>query len=161
MRGWAAGTLGPKLPDLEIVTRGDSVSVLPTRRYVPLGGLARWALSLELQLPLSFLPGAHHALLFADGGRVWTPDSDFHGPGGLPVLGDDDRPRVGVGGGLSFDSPVGPIRLMIAYKVNPSALDIRDPKAVGQALLAESPILDVPTDQRRRWRFHLAIGQVF
>ncbi|MEJ2205277.1 MAG: BamA/TamA family outer membrane protein [Gemmatimonadota bacterium] len=161
VRGWAEGALGPKLPDLEIVRTVDSVMAVPTGRYASLGGLARWAGSVEMQLPLPLAEGRHHGLLFLDGAQVWTPDSRYLGPEGFPALSSDDVPRFGVGAGLSMESVVGPIRLMVAYKLNPSPLDLRDPGAVGSALLEGLPIRDVPTESRRRWHLHLAIGRAF
>lgn len=161
VRGWAEGALGPKLPDLDIVRGADSVRAVPSGRYASVGGLARWAGSVEMQLPLPVADGRHQGLLFLDAARVWTPDSRYTGPRGFPALASDDTPRLGVGAGLSVESAVGPIRLMVAYKLNPSPLDLRDPGAVGSALLEGRPVQDVPIESRRRWHLHLAIGRAF
>lgn len=161
VRGWEDGALGPKLPDLEIRESGDSVIAVPTGRYVPLGGLARLGGSVEGQFPLPFVSGQHFALLFVDGAKVWTPDPGFLGPDGLPALASDDTPRFGAGAGVSLASPVGPIRIMVGYKLNPSPLDLRNPDGVARALLNGTDFREVPENPWRRWHLHLAIGQVF
>ena len=164
MRGWATDLLGPKIPALDIEAVGDSVSVTPRGQYVALGGLARWDGSVELQLPLGFLQGRHYGLLFLDAGRVWTPDSRFLDPDtGFPLLSSDDGAGYAAGGGLSFRTPVGAIRLMAGYKLNPTPLDVRDPLAVGEALLSVGSAWQeaAPASAWRRWRIHLDIGTVF
>lgn len=161
VRGWEDGALGPKVPDLELRESGDSLIAVPTGRYVPLGGLARLGGSVEGQLPLPFVSGRHFALVFVDGARVWTPDPGFLGPEGIPALGSDDTPRFGAGAGVSLSSPVGPIRIMVGYKLNPSPLDLRNPEGVAQALLNGTDFREVPENPWRRWHLHLAIGQVF
>ncbi len=162
VRGWDTDLLGPKVPELDFVVEGDSVGIIPRARYAALGGLARLAGSAELQLPLPVGSGRHYALLFADGGRVWTPDDRFLAEDGLPVLAIDEDPGYSVGGGLSMATSLGPIRLMVGYKLNPTELDLRNPLAVGQEVLTgDGDIENVPVVPGRRWRFHLGIGQVF
>lgn len=160
VRGWEDAALGPKLPDLSVTGSGDSIQAVNTDRYVPLGGLARLGASLEVQLPLPFLSDTY-GLVFLDGGRVWTPDDGFLGEDGLPALGTDDTFRFGTGAGLAVGTPVGPVRLMVGYKLNPSLLDLRDPASVGQALLDGRDPREVPENPWRRWRVHLAVGRAF
>jgi outer membrane protein insertion porin family len=160
VRGWEDAALGPKLPDLSVTEAGDSIQAFNADRYVPLGGLARLGASVEVQLPLPFLSDTY-GLVFLDGGRVWTPDDDFVGEDGLPALGTDDTFRFGTGAGLAVGTPVGPVRIMVGYKLNPSPLDLRDPASVGQALLVGRDPTTVPENPWRRWRVHLAVGRAF
>ncbi|HET9947640.1 MAG TPA: BamA/TamA family outer membrane protein, partial [Longimicrobiales bacterium] len=72
VRGWGAGMLGPKVP--EIVLSPDGVV---SERYLPVGGLARLSASAELALPFPFLPAPHRTFVFLDAGRVWSPGDRF------------------------------------------------------------------------------------
>lgn len=160
VRGWEDAALGPKLPDLVVDGDDGQGAAAPAGRYVPLGGLARLGGSLEIQLPLPVFDDTY-GLLFMDAGRVWTPDEEFVGDGGLPALGTDDDVRFGTGAGVSVGTPVGPVRVMLGYKLNPSLLDLRDPTAVAQALIDGTDVSDVPENAWRRWRLHLAVGRAF
>jgi outer membrane protein assembly factor BamA len=96
--------------------------------------------------------------MFVDGGRVWTPDGRY-------LLQDDpydqDRVYYSAGGGIGIETPVGPIRFSMGYKLNPSALDVREPGDVEALLLEGQSILEAPTHAWRRFQFHLTIGRVF
>lgn len=157
VRGWGTDLLGPKAPDVV----GIEGSTVPTARYVPLGGLARWTGSFQFEVPLPVLGRPHGLHAFVDAGRVWTPDGRFL-PTEVPLVPDQlgDRVRVGTGIGVSLGTPVGPVQLDLGYKLNPSSLDIRDAMAVGRALLDGAPISDVPAERIRRWHLHLSIGGV-
>lgn len=157
VRGWGTDLLGPKAPDFGFVDG----SAAPTSRYLPLGGLARWSGSMQLETPLPLLGGAHGVHAFLDGGRVWTPDGRFLPTGGA-LLEDQlgTRARWGTGVGVSIGTPVGAVQLDVGYKLNPSALDVRDPRAVGQALLEGRPVTDVPVRPIQRWHLHLSLGGI-
>jgi outer membrane protein assembly factor BamA len=160
VRGWSPDLLGPKVPDFDVTRRGDSIVLRSADRYVPLGGLARFTASVELRVPMPLTEGRHDVFGFLDGGRVWIPDDRFVPDGGL---GDDDgtRFRGAAGAGLQFATPVGPLRIAAGYKLNPSALDLRDPGLVGDALLRGDPPASVPEQPLRRWHVHLSIGGSF
>ena len=155
VRGWGTDLLGPKAPDFGFI---DGAAV-PTTRYLPLGGLARWSGSLQLESRLPFFGGGHGVHAFIDGGRVWTPDGRF-----LPTDGallDDQlgtRARWGTGVGVSLGTPVGAVQLDLGYKLNPSILDLRDAQAVGQALLEGRPVTEVPERPIQRWHLHLSLA---
>jgi len=157
VRGWSAGLLGPKVADFDVRTSGDSVILRSAGRYVPLGGLARWTGSVELQLPMPFLGAPHAVFGFLDAGRVWIPDDRFFAPETLASL--EDKVYAGTGGGLQFDTPFGPFRIALGYKLNPSPLDLRDPLLVGRALLLQQPVGSVPVESSRRWQLHLSLGR--
>ncbi len=155
VRGWGTDLLGPKSPDFGFA---DGAAV-PTTRYLPLGGLARWSGSLQVESRLPILGGGNGVHAFVDGGRVWTPDGRF-----LPTEGallDDQlgtRTRWGTGVGVSIGTPVGAVQLDVGYKLNPSILDLRDAQAVGQALLEGRPVTDVPERPIQRWHLHLSLA---
>jgi len=158
VRGWGNGQLGPKVPDLRIARRGDSVSVA-AERYVVLSGLARATASLELRLPFPLLGGDNGTHLFLDAGRIWNPDDRFRDPE-LPADPlDQEGVFFGTGFGVEFATPVGPFGIDLGYKLNPSPLDLRDPGAVARALVAGAALSTVPTESIRRWHLHVSIGR--
>lgn len=158
VRGWGNGLLGPKFPNLvfEGLSAGDTLTA-KTDGYVPSGGLARATASVELRTPFPGLSGRWGLHAFLDAGRVWTPDTRFRG--------EDPYGEQGwfyaTGAGVDVSTIVGPIRLSVGYKLNPSPLDLRDAKRVFQAIAADEPISSVPTDWKRRFHIHVALGQVF
>lgn len=157
VRGWGTDLLGPKAPDVDAFDGSAAIS----SRYLPLGGLARWTGSLQLEVPMPLLGSPNRIHAFLDAGRIWTPDGRFL-PTEEPVLPGQlgDRARWGTGIGVSFSTPVGPLQIDLGYKLNPSPLDIRDAEAVARALLEDRPIETVPTDFIRRLHLHLSVGGV-
>jgi hypothetical protein len=84
--------------------------------------------------------------------------ADFHVDGGDLV---QDRFFWGTGAGLGYQTVVGAIQVPVGYKLNPSALDVRDPQQVLDALNSGRSVQSVPTDSGRRWHFHFSIGATF
>jgi len=158
VRGWGSELLGPKVPDIPVETVDGEIRFGEATRYAPLGGFQRYAASIELQAPMPFLGGRHGVYAFLDAGRVWTTDDRFVDPGGASLLTFDDGTFYGTGAGLQFATPVGPVRIAVGYKLNPSVFDLRDPGAVADALLGGTPVEAVPEDEGRRWQAHLSIG---
>jgi outer membrane protein insertion porin family len=153
VRGWGSRLLGPKFPAVEAHIEGSDTT-FTADHYVPAGMLARFAGTLELRFPCPGLSSSWGAQIFLDGGKVWTPDDRFK----LPLLEKDTDLRFSLGTGISYQTPVGAIRLSLGYKLNPSALDIRDPAAVLQALEQGQPASSVETDWLRRLHLHLSFG---
>src|SRR5690625_1377051 len=80
-------------------------------RYIPEGGRTFFAFNLELRQALINNLGF---TVFLDGGQVWRRDLELK-----------RRPlQFSVGGGLRYNSPIGPIRLDVGYKLNPSDADL-------------------------------------
>ncbi|MFO8175391.1 MAG: BamA/TamA family outer membrane protein [Longimicrobiales bacterium] len=161
VRGWANELLGPKLPDFRLTSGDEGDDAVRAGRYIPLGGLARWTGSLQLEFPFPGLGWPHGAHLFLDGGRVWTPDGRFL-PTAEPLVPDQlrNRPRFGTGLGVSFSTPVGPLQLDLGYKLNPTLLDMRSPWAVARALAGGEDVASVPEEALRRWHLHFSIGRI-
>jgi outer membrane protein insertion porin family len=146
--------LGPKAPDVRFETVGDTL--LPSADgYVPLGGFARGSFSFELQLPFPGLGPNFGSHFFVDGGRVWTDDERFEMEG-------DPRGQehtfVATGAGFDVRTPVGPIKVDVGYKLNPSVTDLADAADVLRAANEGRDFADVPRKNSRRWQLHLAIG---
>jgi hypothetical protein len=74
---------------------------------------------------------------------------------------DQDRVYYSTGGGVGLDTPVGPVRVSLGYKLNPSALDLRDPGKVQDLILDGESILEAPIQRWRRFQFHLTVGRAF
>ncbi|MBA3317501.1 MAG: BamA/TamA family outer membrane protein [Gemmatimonadales bacterium] len=157
VRGWGSQLVGPKLPEVRFRDE-DGVSTPFAERYSPIGGLARVQTSAEVQLPLPGFDAKWQTFLFLDGAKVWTPDDRFSlGAGEL----DQDRFFLGTGAGIGYETVVGAVQVSLGYKLNPSALDVRDPDAVLQALREGRSLETVPTDSRRRLQLHFSIGATF
>ena len=158
VRGWGNGLLGPKFPNLVFtgLGEGDTLTAV-TDGYVPGAGLARATASVELRTPFPGLSSRWGLHAFLDAGRVWTPDARFRGedPYG------EQRWFYGAGGGVDVSTLVGPIRVSLGYKLNPSPLDLRDATKVFEAISEGSPISSVPTEWKRRFHIHVALGQIF
>jgi outer membrane protein insertion porin family len=152
VRGWGAGLVGPKVPDV-IVGRAGKVTA---ERYVPVGALNRVTGSVELALPAPFLGQPHRTFVFLDAGRVWSPGDDFEPPDEPLAL---EPWAFGTGAGVQIGSPFGPIRLSVGYKLNPTPVDLLPPGDVARALAAGRDLSGLATEALRRWHVHLTIGQ--
>ncbi|MGH7510426.1 MAG: BamA/OMP85 family outer membrane protein [Gemmatimonadales bacterium] len=157
VRGWGSQLLGPKLPKVELESV-DGVTTPVAERYAPVGGLARVMASAEVHLPVPGLGDKWQSFVFLDGARLWTPDARFRLDGGDL---EQDRFFLGTGAGIGYETVVGAVQVALGYKLNPSALDVRDPNDVLNALASGRPLSEVPTDARRRWHIHFAIGATF
>lgn len=117
VRGWGRNELGPKIPVYKN-REGDRVSTYALNaefeRFVPVGGRTSFAFNVEIRQDLYNLIRGIGFVLFWDGGQVWRREPDIA-----------ERPlQFGVGGGLRYRSPIGPIRLDLAYKLNPAQDDL-------------------------------------
>ena len=157
VRGWGSQLVGPKLPEVQFRDEGG-VRTAFAQRYAPIGGLARLQSSLELQLPLPGFDEKWQSFVFLDGARVWTPDDRFSLDAGEL---EQDRFFLGTGVGIGYETVVGAVQVSLGYKLNPSALDIRDPDDVLRALEEGRSIGTVPTDSRRRLQLHFSVGATF
>lgn len=98
---------------------------------LPIGGSSFASFTTELRVPIAKNFGA---VLFVDGGNVWTDALDFN----------LDDMRYSAGPGLRYNTPIGPIRLDLGYQLNPIP-----------NLLINGEL------QQRRYRIHFSIGQAF
>lgn len=157
VRGWGTGMMGPKFPNLVFSGLDTDSATAVTDGYLPSGGLARATASVELRMPFPGLASRWGTHLFLDAGRVWNPDERFQTDDPL----DQHRWFYGTGAGIDLDTAIGPIRLSVGYKLNPSPLDLRDARDVFAAALNDRPLSSVPTSSWRRWHLHIGLGQTF
>lgn len=113
VRGFRQNGFGPR--DLTPWTTHDA-----------LGGTNYWAASLELQIPLYFVPKdvGIRAALFADAGSVWNYKGPTAVPGESMTFSDTNAVRSSVGAGLVWDSPFGPLRFDYAIPLTKQSYDI-------------------------------------
>jgi len=105
VRGWYRQQLGPKRARLD--SSGFD-------QYVPLGGRAMFGFNIELRQELNFLINGLGMAVFLDGGQIWETFAQL-----------DTRPlQYGMGGGFRYQSPIGPVRVDIGYKINPTDQDL-------------------------------------
>ena len=157
VRGWGSQQVGPKLP--EVRSREEAgQDVFFSERYTPIGGLARLHASAEIQMPLPGFDDKWQTFAFLDGARIWTPDQRFDPSAGELA---ENKFFMGTGVGIGYETVVGAVQVAVGYKLNPSALDVRDPDDVLQALENGTPIADQPTSSLRRFQLHFSIGATF
>jgi len=118
VRGYDRWQLGPK-------RRSDN-------GLVPEGGRAMFAFNAEWRQDLSGVLNGFGLNLFLDGGQVWRRPQDT----------DIDDLAYAAGAGIRYSTPIGPIRLDVGYKLNPTQSDLN-------------------TAYLGRWGLHLSIGQAF
>ncbi len=94
------------------------------RQGEPIGGYSLFEASAELRFPLI---GKLNGVLFLDGGNIFADPYQF----------DLVNLRYGAGFGFRYLTPVGPIRIDLAYKLNPE------------------------TANEQRFRLHLNLGEAF
>jgi len=105
VRGWQRRQMGPKRAEV------DSSGF---QRYVPSGGRGMFGFNLEIRQELNALIDGFGIAVFFDGGQIWDSKVDR---GIRPI-------QFGTGGGLRYQSPIGPVRLDIGYKINPTQQDL-------------------------------------
>jgi len=114
--------------------------------------------SAEVQLPVPGMSESWQSFFFFDTGRIWSPDRRFALNAGEL---DQDKLFASIGAGIGYETVVGAIQIALGYKLNPSALDVRSPQGVLDALEAGQPLAGVPTSNGRRWHLHFSIGSSF
>jgi outer membrane protein assembly complex protein YaeT len=140
----AAFTLA-KVPINDLYTTGGATTVrgFPEQEILGAdgtGGLMLILTNIELRWMFNRVFGS---AIFLDGGNVWSRPRDFHFsdffPGRAPLDGNDMR--YGVGTGIRFRTPVGPVRFDVGYRLNASTYG-------GQF-------------HGQGWNYYLALGQAY
>lgn len=130
VRGWSRQELGPQRALLD----GEG----SFNRFVPTGGHAFAVMNIELRQSLDALIRRVGIAAFLDGGQVWRSARKL-----------EERPlQFGTGGGIRYESPIGPVRVDLAYQLNPSDAD----RGIYQG---------ERVSKRSRWGIHFSIGQAF
>lgn len=145
VRGWARNQLGPQR------VRYDEDGEFS--RYVPTGGRFSFAATVEIRQRLNWPFKGLGIALFGDAGQVWQDVSDIRF---LPetyygtIDGNSTNGlQFGLGAGIGYESPIGQIRLDIAYKLNPTEADL----GIFRGVDFGNPI--------SRWGIHFSIGNPF
>jgi len=147
VRGWFLDDLGPKR-----VRFNDDGSF---DRFVPIGGKALFSFSTELRKQIDFPFKGLGFATFLDGGQIWRGISEINVMRTFGFTTDViegtkyNGIQYSVGGGLSYETPIGPIRIDIAYKLNPTEADL----AIFEGHSYAGPI--------KRWAIHFSIGHPF
>lgn len=106
VRGWGRWDLGPKRP----VFREDNFF----SHYVPKGGRHMLSFNVEIRQHLDLIYRGLGIAIFLDGGQLWDSFEQIH----------TKDLQYGAGFGMRYRSPIGPIRIDIGYKLNPTNEDL-------------------------------------
>jgi len=135
VRGWGRGDLGPKRPQFIEDADGN----IQFDDFIPIGGQAQFAFNLELRQQLNGFINGFSVATFLDGGQVWRDPGQF----------DFSTLQYGAGIGLRYRSPIGPLRIDFARKLNPSDQDLNIFNGEGSESFSDL------------YRIHFSIGQAF
>jgi outer membrane protein insertion porin family len=166
VRGWSSRLAGGKvLRESPLIDDGFV--------YRPLGARTKIGGSLEARFPLPGLGPSWRTAAFFDAAWLSPGELDLTpppgvsgvvaGPDGAPVGTEASQLLVGTGAGLRYRTPFGFLRIDLAYKLTPDALDLRSAGDVGRAVTndAPRPLSEVNTRTLRRFRLHFGIGRSF
>lgn len=158
VRGFPANALGPQAYIAEDVINLDA----STQRY-PLGGTRMFVGSVELRTPSPFLSEYLRLATFVDAGQVWAPGVNEADRVITPTSG----LRITPGMGIRITTPVGPVRVDVAYNRYAAPLGPRYLTIIGDEGEPLDLILENPSYAPQgavdldRFQFHIAVGQAF
>lgn len=174
VRGWDQGQIGPKFNRTrqELDEEGNpefddnGLPLTTDEEFEPVGGLTKLVGNIELRMPFPGLGSQWRSAVFLDFGQVSSEETGaacapldqvcrFQDEGTIRF----NKFKFGTGAGIRYDTPVGYIRLDIAYKLNPDPLDLQSPR---DAYLFREGFIDTPDEGRfSRFKLHLSLGQAF
>ena len=131
VRGFGRQQLGPKRPQFRADGEFDE--------FVPTGGRVSTTLNAEIRQDFNALFQGFGLAFFLDAGQVWENITDGLGR----------SLQYAAGGGVRYDSPIGPVRLDVGYILNPNDEDLS---------IFEGEDFGGSLD---RLGFHLSIGRSF
>ncbi|HWE25864.1 MAG TPA: POTRA domain-containing protein [Myxococcales bacterium] len=167
-RGYAPNGQGPKAGGTPTVgLQGQPLGIAPPVQsywttYAALGGNGSALLSAELRVRTDFLLRHSAFVLFTDASRI-TPDAQ------APW---DGRLEIAPGIGLRYITPFGPVRVDVAYLLNPAPVTAaggpyEDPTTHAVRQVAPTPIGPDCIEStgtciyQRRWAYHITLGEAF
>ena len=172
VRGWGLNALGPQVAVADsIVVGSDGSASTQNARFESIGGRTKLSFRSELRVPVPGLGDSWRGAVFLDGGAIPT-DVVRSETGSAQFTNDEiarftDRKwirfsdvRLGTGAGIRYRTPVGMIRLDLAFKLNPDRSSLQDPEDI---VLYENGYRSSPPPERAMQRFnlHLSIDRTF
>jgi outer membrane protein assembly factor BamA len=155
VRGYGQNELGPVVRVLQ-VTPIDSERADSTIRTSPTGGTDLLVMNIEFRFPLPGVSNKLSGAIFVDAGRLRDRITDNPDAPGL---------RVTPGVGVRLGSPLGPIRLDVAYNPYPPDKSVLYKEVKVDEDTTELVKIDDSFAPQRdffsRWRIHLSVGQPF
>jgi translocation and assembly module TamA len=145
-RGYAPLQQGPKVG-------GTAASGNPQfyTGYIPIGGNGSALISAEARLYTDFVLKHTAFVVFADGSRI-TPKPTLPWQGVL---------EVAPGIGLRYLTPFGPIRVDVAYVLNPQEQILPTAGNVQQTRVASACHQDPGCTRQAPWAYHITLGEAF
>jgi len=162
VRGFDQNTMGPVVRVLDRRQRSPSDTLRSdTLRVAPVGGNQILLANAELRFPLPILAGRLRGALFVDAGQVAQRDTNETFP-----LRDF---RVTPGVGIRVVTPIGPVRLDVAYngyapqrgKLYLVELDAQSQPTGNLTELSPDFAPPAPDTFWKRLKIHFAVGQAF
>lgn len=158
VRGYSQNGLGPLVRVVD-PTRGDSVTRNGTTVFVPdtltssTGGNQLLFANIELRFPLPGFSGRLSGALFVDAGQVFQRERALASLSNL---------RFTPGGGIRIASPLGPIRLDVAYNpYRPQAGPLYVLQGSTLVLVDDNFQPPAPTTFFGHLKLHFSVGQAF
>ncbi|MBO6573779.1 MAG: BamA/TamA family outer membrane protein [Rhodothermales bacterium] len=171
VRGWGLNAIGPQIARADtVIANADGTFDVQNARFEAVGGLGKLAGSIEFIFPAPLLGSSWRAATFVDfGGLPSRVARDADGrilldanrqplvrDGAFPSLSDL---RWAAGTGLRLQTPVGAVRLDLAYKLNPNQTDLQKP---ADRVLFNRGLAPEPNERQwRRLNVHLSITRAF
>jgi translocation and assembly module TamA len=160
-RGYPPLQQGPKIGAGIELNPNQTSFALPTSRFsswVPIGGNGAMLLTAEARLRTDFVLSHTEFVLFADASRITEK----------PTLPWEGRLEVAPGVGLRYLTPFGPIRVDLAYLVNPETVTLpgvttNTGSTIPPTLVAPACSVhpNTPCLFERRWAYHITLGEAF
>lgn len=158
VRGFGQNEMGEvvRVVEGDTVTVGGQAEPITGFRTSPIGSNDLFLMNAELRFPLG-TSGRAFGALFVDAGQLRTRRSGEEGS----TVGDLSNLRITPGVGLRISSPLGPVRLDVAYNpYGPTTSQLYLQTRDQLILLDESFQPKEPTFWER-FRVHISIGQAF
>jgi outer membrane protein assembly factor BamA len=158
VRGFGQNEMGEVVRVIEgdTVTADAELRPITAFRTSPIGGNDLILMNAELRFPLG-MSGRAFGAIFVDAGQMRTRLSTGEGS----TIGDLSNLRITPGVGLRVSSPLGPVRLDVAY--NPY-----DPRPSPLYLQTRDQLIELTSEFQpkeptfwERFRIHISIGQAF
>ncbi|HEY4014975.1 MAG TPA: POTRA domain-containing protein [Polyangiaceae bacterium] len=135
--------------DPNMGTNGNGVHFDPSRCYLPVGGFTLWEFQNEVRVDVS---GPLSISAFCDMGDVSPNETDIR----------LDHLHMSVGLGAAYDTPAGPIRVDVGYRIEPlEILGVKDEHTISDPTLGDPTNGVQPTVLSVPIAVSIGIGEAF